>query len=116
MSKQPKKQRKADGIWVSDERRITNECRQIYPALYQLQHVILLVTAAVWIIELVSPTILKQTVASYPSWGGTYENVMMILAIVMLVVYIIANYFWQEKMKKFREKYERAKLKQKKKS
>lgn len=116
MSKKQKKQRQADGIWISDERRITNECRQVYPALYQLQRTVLIITAIVWIIELVSPTILKNTVASYAAWGGTYETVMLIAAIVMLVVYIIANYFWQEKMKKFREKYEKAQLKRKKKS
>lgn len=116
MSKKQKKQRQADGIWISDERRITNECRQVYPALYQLQRTVLIITAIVWIIELVSPTILKSAVASYATWGDTYETVMLIAAIVMLVVYIIANYFWQEKMKKFREKYEKAQLKRKKKS
>lgn len=116
MSRKQKKQRQADGIWISDERRITNECRQVYPALYQLQRTILIITAVVWIIELVSPTILKNTVASYAAWGGTYEIVMMVAAIAMLVIYIIANYFWQEKMKKFREKYEKAQLKRKKKS
>lgn len=36
----------------------------------------------------------------------------LVLAFVMLVLYIIANYFWQEKMKKFREKYERQKARQ----
>lgn len=116
MSKKQKKQRQADGIWISDERRITNECRQVYPALYQLQRTVLIITAIVWIVELVSPTILKSAVASYATWGGTYETVMLIAAIVMLVVYIITNYFWQEKMKKFREKYEKAQLKRKKKS
>ena len=113
MSKQ-KKQRQADGIWISDERRITNECRQVYPALYQLQRTILIITAIVWIVELVTPTILKNAVESYAAWGDTYETVMLIAAIVMLVVYIIANYFWQEKMKKFREKYEKAQMKRKK--
>ena len=113
MSKQ-KKQRQADGIWVSDERRITNECRQVYPALYQLQRTILIITAIVWIAELVTPTIFKNAVESYAVWGDTYETVMLIAAIVMLVVYIIANYFWQEKMKKFREKYEKAQMKRKK--
>ena len=94
--------KKADGVWKSDERRITEECRKVYPALYALQRAVLIATAVVWIVELISPVVFKRVIAGYENWGGTYENVMLILAIVVLVVYIIANYFWQEKMKKFR--------------
>ena len=42
-----KKKRESDGIWVSDERRITDECRQVYPALYQLQRGVFIATAIV---------------------------------------------------------------------
>ena len=105
MSKKDKKKREADGIWVSDERRITEECRQVYPALYKLQKAVLGVTVVVWLITLLGPTLLKKLAAGYGSWGNTFET-------VTLVLYIIANYFWQEKMKKFREKYERQKARQ----
>ena len=107
MSKKDKKKREADGIWVSDERRITEECRQVYPALYKLQKAVLGVTMVVWLITLLGPTLLKKLAA-----GNTFETVTLVLAFVMLVLYIIANYFWQEKMKKFREKYERQKARQ----
>lgn len=106
-----KKKRKSDGIWVSDERRITDECRQIYPALYQLQRAVFIVTAIVWIITLLGPTLLNRVVSGYAAWGNTFENVTLVLAFVMLAAYIIANYFWQQKMKKFREKYEIQKYK-----
>lgn len=62
----------------------------------------------VWLITLLGPTLLKKLAAGYGSWGDTFETVTLVLAFVMLVLYIIANYFWQEKMKKFREKYEAA--------
>ena len=107
-----KKKRESDGIWVSDERRITDECRQVYPALYQLQRGVFIATAIVWIITLLGPTVLNRVVSGYAAWGGTFETVTLVLAFVMLVAYIIANYFWQEKMKKFREKYERQKARQ----
>lgn len=97
---------------MSDERRITEECRQVYPALYKLQKAVLSVTVVVWLVTLLGPTLLKKLVASYSGWGDTFETVTLVLAFVMLVLYIIANYFWQEKMKKFREKYERQKAKQ----
>lgn len=106
-----KKKRKSDGIWVSDERRITDECRQIYPTLYQLQRAVFIVTAIVWIITLLGPTVLNRVVSGYAAWGDTFEIVTLVLAFVMLVAYIIANYFWQQKMKKFREKYEIQKYK-----
>ena len=105
MSKKDKKKREADGIWVSDERRITEECRQVYPALYKLQKAVLGVTVVVWLITLLGPTLLKKLAAGYGSWGDTFETVTLVLAFVMLVLYIIANYFWQEKMKKFRRGY-----------
>ena len=101
-----KKKRESDGIWVSDERRITDECRQVYPALYQLQRGVFIATAIVWIITLLGPTVLNRVVSRYTAWGGTFETVTLVLAFVMLVAYIIANYFWQKKMEKFREKYE----------
>lgn len=106
-----KKKRESDGIWVSDERRITDECRQVYPALYQLQRGVFIATAIVWIITLLGPTVLNRVVSGYAAWGGTFENVTLVLAFVMLVAYIIANYFWQKKMEKFREKYEIQKYK-----
>ena len=112
MSKKDKKKREADGIWVSNERHITEECRQVYPALYKLQKAVLGVTVVVWLITLLGPTLLKKLAAGYGSWGNTFETVTLVLAFVMLVLYIIANYFWQEKMKKFREKYERQKARQ----
>ena len=111
MSKKDKKKREADGIWVSDERRITEECRQVYPALYKLQKAVLGVTMVVWLITLLGPTLLKKLAAGYGSWGNTFETVTLVLAFVMLVLYIIANYFWQKKMEKFREKYEIQKYK-----
>ena len=97
MSKKDKKKREADGIWVSDERRITEECRQVYPALYKLQKAVFGVTVVVWLITLLGPTLLKKLAAGYGSWGNTFETVTLVLAFVMLVLYIIANYFWQEK-------------------
>ena len=106
-----KKKRESDGIWVSDERRITDECRQVYPALYQLQRGVFIATAIVWIITLLCPTVLNRVVSGYAAWGGTFETVTLVLAFVMLVAYIIANYFWQKKMEKFREKYEIQKYK-----
>ncbi|MCD8355241.1 MAG: hypothetical protein LUE11_01525 [Clostridia bacterium] len=111
MSKKNKNKREADGIWVSDERRITEECKQVYPAIYKLQRVVFIITAIVWIVTLLAPTVFKRVIPSYAAWGGTFENVTLVLALVMLVVYIISNYFWQKKMEKFREKYEIQKYK-----
>ncbi|MDO4173290.1 MAG: hypothetical protein Q4D42_00875 [Eubacteriales bacterium] len=116
MSKKERKKREADGIWVSDERRITDECKQVYPAIYRMQRFILGITIVVWIVELLTPTVFNRFLPSYASWGGVYENVMLVLALVMLVVYIIANYFWQKKMQLFREKYELQKYKQQQKA
>lgn len=113
MSKKEKKRREADGIWVSDERRITEECKQVYPTIYRMQRFVLAVTVVVWIVELLTPTVFNRVIPGYGSWGGTYENVMLVLALVMLVIYIISNYFWQKKMERFREKYELQKYKQK---
>ncbi len=106
-----KKKREADGIWVSDERRITDECRQVYPALYQLQRVVLAITVVVWLVTLLTPTLFQRLIPSYASWGNTYEIVTLVLAFIMLVAYIIANFFWQKKMERFREKYEIQKYK-----
>lgn len=106
-----KKKKEADGIWVSDERRITEECKQVYPALYQLQHVVLMITIVVWLITLLTPTLFQKMISSYASWGNTYEIITLVMAFVMLVIYIVANYFWQKKMEKFREKYEIQKYK-----
>lgn len=106
-----KKQRQADGFFISNERRITDECRQVYPALYKMQRVVFIITAIVWVITLVTPTFFAKYIESYSAWGSTYETVTLIASIVLLVAYIIANYFWQEKMKKFREKYEKRKKK-----
>lgn len=109
--KTKKKEKQADGIFISNERRITEECRQVYPALYKMQRIILIITAIVWVITLVTPTIFTKSIAGYSAWSGTYELVTLIASIVLLVLYIIANYFWQEKMKKFRAKYENKKKK-----
>ena len=84
MSKKDKKKREADGIWVSDERRITEECRQVYPALYKLQKAVLGVTMVVWLITLLGPTLLKKLAAGYGSWGNTFETVTLVLAFVFL--------------------------------
>ena len=80
-----KKKRESDGIWVSDERRITDECRQVYPALYQLQRGVFIATAIVWIITLLGPTVLNRVVSGYAAWGGTFETVTLVLAVVMPV-------------------------------
>lgn len=111
MSKKNKNKKAADGIWVSDERRITEECKQVYPAIYKMQRFVFIITAIIWIVTLLAPTVCKRVIPSYDSWGGTFENVTLALALVMLVVYIISNYFWQKKMEKFREKYEIQKYK-----
>lgn len=113
MSKKQNKKEdvKADGLWVSDERRITNECKQVYPTLYRLLRIVLVVTIVIWAVCLLCPTIFDKFIASYDAWGNTFENVMLVVSLAMLVVYGIVNYFWQEKMKKFREKYEKKKKK-----
>ena len=76
-----------------------------------MQRGVFIATAIVWIITLLGPTVLNRVVSGYAAWGGTFETVTLVLAFVMLVAYIIANYFWQKKMEKFREKYEIQKYK-----
>ncbi len=98
------KKKEADGFWVSDERRITEQCRAVYPTLYKLLRAVMWVTIAVWAVTLLCPTVLAKYVASYAAWGHTFETVTLVLSAVMLVAYCVANYFWQEKMKKFRKK------------
>ena len=83
----------------------------MYPALYQLQRVVLAITVVVWLVTLLTPTLFQRLIPSYASWGNTYEIVTLVLAFVMLVAYIIANFFWQKKMERFREKYEIQKYK-----
>ncbi len=103
MNKKNKKERKPDGIWVSDERRITDECKKVYPTMYKMLRITLFITAIIWIITLICPTIFSSYLAGYDAWSDTFETVTLVLSIAMLVVYCIANYFWQEKMKKFRD-------------
>lgn len=103
--KREKKEVKANGIWVSDERRLTDECRKHYPAMYKMLRAVLIITAIIWAITLICPTIFSNYIDGYAAWGGTFETTTLVISIVMLVVYCIINYFWQEKMKKFREKH-----------
>lgn len=105
------KETKPDGVWVSDERRITEACRQVYPAMYRLLRTVLMVTAVIWIITLIGPPIFSSYVAGYSAWGNTFEMVTLVISIAMLVVYCVVNYFWQEKMKKFRAQFEKKKKK-----
>ena len=113
-SKQNTKKKKADGMWISDERRITEECRKVYPALYRLQRIALIIASVALVITLVTPTIFSKSIAGYESWRNTYEIATIVLTLVLLVLYGVANYFWQEKMKLFRAESEKKKLKKKK--
>ena len=113
-SKQNTKKKKADGVWVSDERRITEECRKVYPALYKLQRIALIIASVALVITLVTPTFFSKSLAGYESWGNAYEIATIVITLVLIVLYGVANYFWQEKMKHFRAKSDRKQLIKKK--
>ena len=114
MSRKQKTGKQPDGIWFSDERRLTEECRKVYPALYQLQRVALYIASVALIVTLVTPTFFAKSIAGYAAWGDTYEIVTIVLTIVLLVLYGIANYYWQEKMKRRRAAADSKKQKNKK--
>ena len=61
-----------------------------------------------------TPTFFSKSLAGYESWGNAYEIATIVITLVLIVLYGVANYFWQEKMKHFRAKSDRKKLKKKK--
>lgn len=113
MSSKHTTKKKADGVWMSDERRITEQCRKVYPALYKLQRIALIIASVALVITLVTPTIFSNLIADYASWGNVYEIVTIVLTLILIVLYGVANYFWQEKMKHFRAQSDNKKWKKK---